>query len=279
MPFDLRAAGSLEAVPAPVAALDRHLLYEATQQSPRHVVPLLRALHGGTARVLGEDFCGTGQVASAWTLEVPGGEAQALDLDPQALARVRAAPELTVMCADLRAQLPRPLPPVDVIYAGSFSIGYLHARGELLAYLRRSRARLEPGGILVCDTFGGAAAWRTGAIVREHFLPGSLRVRATWEQRAADVRTGLVENALHFRVDREGDVAFQQRDAFVYRWRVWSLPELADALRETGYRTTRFFAHLDVSEESRAGVPRPIENPAELGDPGERWAVLVAAQA
>jgi hypothetical protein len=47
-------------------ALDKHELYELTVQSPPDVVRMLRALHGGQPRVLGEDFCGTAALARAW---------------------------------------------------------------------------------------------------------------------------------------------------------------------------------------------------------------------
>ncbi len=258
--------------------MDRHFLYEATMQSPGHLVPFLRALHGGEPRALGEDFCGTALLARAWVAQVPAGEAQAIDLDEEVLARAGVAPVLTLVRADLRTELARPRAPVDVVYAGNFSIGYLHAREELLDYLRRTRARLAPNGIFVCDTYGGGAAWRTGAVLREHFLPGSLRVRATWEQRAADPLSARVENAVHFRVDREGDVVFEERDAFVYRWRVWSLPELADALREAGFASSEVYAHLGEDPAGREGRPTPVRDPSALGDPGERWAACVVGR-
>ena len=39
---------------------------------------------------------------------------------------------------------------------------------------------------------------------------------------------------MHFRVERDGCIIQEETDAFVYRWRLWSVPELRDAMREGG---------------------------------------------
>ena len=114
--------------------------------------------------------------------------------------------------------------------------------------------------------------------MRERFLPGGLRVRSTWEQRVADAVTARVVNAIHFRVDRDGDVVFESTDAFVYDWRVWSLPELTDAARQAGFGDREVYAHLDNDPDGRRGRPRPVCDPRDLGDPGERWAACFVAR-
>jgi hypothetical protein len=259
--------------------VDRLELYERTVQAPEHLVPFLRGLHGRDPRVLGEDFCSTALLSRAWVAAVPGGAAVAVDLDAEALRRAGHVAGLRLVQADLRVALPDGLPAPDLVWVGNFSLGYLHERAELLAYLRRTRERLASGGIFACDTYGGGAAWRTGAAVREHYLPGGLRVRSTWEQRVADPVTARVVNAIHFRVDRDGEVVFEAADAFVYDWRVWSLPELADAAREAGFAAHETYAHLANDPEGRQGRPRAVRDPRELGDPGERWAACFAARA
>jgi len=258
--------------------VDRFELYERTVQAPEHLIPFLIGIHGGSARVLGEDFCATALLSRSWALALPEGQSVAIDIDRQMLARSGPAPRVLLVEADLRASLPEGLPRPDIVWVGNFSIGYLHERGELVAYLARTRGRLASRGVFACDTYGGGAAWRTGAAVREHFLPGGLRVRSTWEQRAADPVTARVVNALHFRVDRDGDVVFEQADAFVYDWRVWSLPELADAAREAGFGACAVYAHLAHDPGGRQGRPSPLRDPRELGDPGERWAAVFAAR-
>jgi hypothetical protein len=257
-----------------VGALDRHALYEAAVQDPARLTAFLRALHGGSPRTLAEDFCGSAAHARAWCAGERNAAAVAIDRDAEALARAVAA-GVTTFCVDLaRWNPPEDHPRADLLYVGNYSIGYLHERDTLTRYLRGARARLERGALLALDTYGGAAAWRTGAVVRDHALEGGLRLRATWEQRRADPLRARVHNALSLRVDRDGDVLVDLPDAFVYDWRLWSPAELADALLECGFSAPQFHARLGDASH----VPRPVADPAELGDPDGRWSVCLAAR-
>ena len=231
--------------PAPDATLDRHDLYELCVQSPRHLVGLLTAIHGGKPAILAEDFSGTAALSREWVKQIPRGRAIATDLDEVVLQRART-PRITTVAADvLRAPL---TPRADVIFVGNFSIGEIHDRPRLVRYLKRCRARLKPKGVFVCDTYGGQSAFRTGAVHRLHPGPRGLTIRYTWEQRRADPLTALVENALHFRVDKDGWIIQEETDAFVYHWRLWSIPELRDAMTEAG------FAHVEVYDKAPDAV-------------------------
>lgn len=230
---------------------DRHFLYERCVQAPELLVPLLRRLHGGAPRVLGEDFCGTAALAREWLRSDPQAHAIAVDHDAEALAGARGTPRLELVHADVRAVDVR----CDVLFVGNFSIGELGSRDELLSYLRHARARLAPGGVLVCDTYGGAGAWRTGAVERRHWIAPGVCVRYLWEQRTADPLTARVENALSFRVEEAGEIVAELTDAFVYRWRLWSVPELADALRESGFVRPSVVTELDGSARAPSREP------------------------
>jgi hypothetical protein len=113
-----------------------------------------------------------------------------------------------------------------------------------MAYLRRTRARLSPRGLFAFDIYGGATAYTAGSMRRDRFLSDGTRVRYTWEQRAADPASGMVVNAMHFLVERGGEVVLDMPDAFAYRWRLWALPELRDALRESGFRSFDLYDEL-----------------------------------
>lgn len=257
--------------------MDRHELYERCVQVPERLVPLLLAIHGGSPTVLGEDFCGTAALSRCWVRSVPGGRAIALDHDPAVLvlAEARAAEEgahgIELMCGDARSASDPVRHGCDVLFVGNFSIGEIAARAELVLYLRRARARLSNHGTFICDIYGGATAFRTGAVERVHALPDGRRIRYTWEQRRADPMSARVENALHFRVERRGEIEEEWTDAFVYRWRLWSLAELRDALEEAGYADVVFWRDLPEGD----APPRPIETPDELG---ESWIVCVSAR-
>lgn len=231
-------------IDTPALLFDAHALYELTVQSPRALVPFLRQLHGGSPRVLHEDFAGTAAIAREWLAKVESSQAVAIDWDAKTLARAALTRGLKCVQADLRRELHNLGCAADIVFAGNFSIGELHTRSELLTYLRQVHARLAPGGMFACDTYGGASAFREGAVERHHIAPDGALIRYTWEQREADPTTARVVNALHFRVLRGGDVVQELTDAFVYRWRLWSVPELRDALAEVGFQSTEVHSEL-----------------------------------
>ncbi len=229
------------------SALTALELYERTVQAPRRTAELLRALHGGDPRVLGEDFAGSAALSRAWVELVPGGRAYAVDLDAASLA-YGPHPRVAAHVLDVRsAELAR-LGPCDIVHAGNFSLGELHERAELVGWARAARARLTPGGIVAADTYAGESAWRVGALERRRAEDDGSEIRWLWEQRSADPCTAEVVNALSFRVLREDEVVLDLPDAFVYRWRLWSIPEIVDALREAGFGDVEVRTRLDADE-------------------------------
>jgi len=248
-------------------------------QNPGALVPLLRAIHPGTPRVLGEDFSAAAAVSRCWLAQVPRSTAIAADLDQACLDRARAlcaSPRLHVRRCNVLTSTP-PGPKPDVIFVGNFSICEIHARKSLVAYFRRCRSRLADKGVFVCDIYGGESAFRTGHVQRMHEVPGDdrTRVRYTWQQRYADPITAMVENALHFRVLRSNEVIDELTDAFVYRWRLWSLSELREAMLEAGFARVEVFNQLpDAQDADGTTYAMPIRDPADLDD---SYIVCVAA--
>jgi hypothetical protein len=243
-------------------ALSRHGLYELCVQSPGDVVAFLGAVHGHKPTILGEDFCGTAAVSRAWVRGIAGGRAVAIDADADVLAEARrraVAPGIEFMLGDVLATTDPEPRAADVIFVGNFSIGEIHERSRLIAYLGHSRSRLGASGIFVCDVYGGESAFATGDVQRIHVAPGGARVRYTWEQRAADPTTGMVVCAMHFRVERAGRVLAEHRDAFVYRWRLWSVPELRDAMLDAGFARSEVSAKLaDAKDQDGHVYVRPV---------------------
>lgn len=239
----------------------RYDLYERCVQSPERMVPFLRAVHGGDPRVLREDFCGSGGVCREWAAQGPGFEAIGVDLDPEPLRRLRGHRGVKAVAADVLDCAAR----ADIISATNFPIGYWHTRRDLLRYLRLCRTRLKKAGVFVCDTYGGASAFEPGSTRRDFWIDGGIRVRYTWEQREADPLTGMVLDIIHFRADRDGQVIADLPEAFTYRWRLWSIPELREAMAQVGFRRTEVYAQLAdaVDSDGRLYV-RPVADPGEL---------------
>ncbi len=240
--------------------LDRYQLYELCVQSPGELVGQLVAIHGGTPRVLGEDFCGTAAISVEWTRHVHGGRAIAVDRDHEALARTTGHDAIEVVAGDVVRDTDATRHAADVIWAGNFSIGELHTRADLLAYLRHTRSRLEPEGLFACDIYGGESAFLAGSSDVEHPLPDGRVVVYTWEQRWADPLTGRARNAMHFEVRRDGVVERTLRDAFMYDWRLWGVPELRDALAEAGFAAVEIYARMpDAVDDAGTVYVQPLD--------------------
>ncbi len=238
--------------------MDKHDCYELCVQSPRFVVPFLRAVHGGEPSVLREDFCGTGALARRWVREGARiGErrsAVGVDMDAEVLALAASgnreegmADAIRLVCGDAIALPVARDDGCDAIFVGNFSIGYIHERFELERYLKSSRERLAlgnagfGGGVFVCDTYTGPGAFKEGAVTRTHPGRGHEIVRYTWEQREADVLTAMVTNVLHFQVEVDGDMVARFPEAFMYRWRLWTIPELREAIVQAGFESTEVY--------------------------------------
>ena len=215
-----------------ISAID---LYELCVTEPIRLIRFLHAAHGRKPRALREDFSGSGALARAWATSSRSRRAIAVDIDPAVLARAAAHPRVTPVVSDAK----RCAAEADIIAATNFPIGYQHSRAALLHYLKGVRKSLRKNGIFVCDLYGGRDAFSPGKLVQMLRAPctppwrGEL-VEYTFEQRAANPVTGLVLDALHFRVFGKSTKAknpdLDLKDAFVYHWRLWSIPELIDAL-------------------------------------------------
>jgi hypothetical protein len=266
--------------------LDRHDCYELCVQSPRHVVALLRGVHGGEPLVLREDFAGTASVSVRWLLEARSRDerarAVAVDLDAQTLARGATLAQreglqgLEVRCGE--CVYAADVDGADVIFVGNFSIGYIYQRDDLIAYLRACKQRLDAGnagfggGVFACDLYGGPGAYVLGAMERKHPSRGREMIHYVWRHEEADPRTGRVRNSISFRVLRDGDVIAEMPRTFVYEWRLWSLPELCDAMREAGFGEISLYNDLNIAPGE---TPREVDDPEELrGD----WIVLVVGR-
>jgi hypothetical protein len=228
----------------PAHIMDRYELYERCVQAPGELVAFLSALHGRRPTVLREDFAGTAAVSRAWTALSPEHRAEAIDHDAAVLARAGAIERVERVCADVRTAEVRPAS-VDCVFVGNYSIGEIATRRELVDYFGCARRRLRSDGVFACDTYGGESAFRVGALERRHVGPHGTILHHVWEQRAVDPLTARVENALHFRIEREGEIVEEIRDAFVYRWRLWSVPELVEAALEAGFGNPSIHTRLD----------------------------------
>lgn len=278
-------------------------LYERCVQSPDELVGMLHAIHGGGggggggkggAREplkLAEDFCGSGATSVAWIkagLEMQlKRQAVACDLDAAAIVRLKrtakaagagVAGAIKAVQRDVvlgRPGMDRATAAADVVFVGNFSIGYIHQRPLLVKYLKRCRTRLNKGGVVVVDTYGGATSYTPGALKRKFKLADGRTIHYTWQQLAANPLTAMVENRLHFRVEYKGEIVQDVPDAFIYHWRLWSVPELREAMAEAGLRRIEVY---DQVPDAQDGDGLMLMQPVDGTEMDESFAVLVAGR-
>ena len=255
---------------------DVYDLYEEAVQDPEGDVSLVRRLfrthYGREPSTLREDFCGTAALCCEWVRVREGNRAFGIDLDPEPLASARkrnlaklepeAASRVELLQGDVREVKHEA---VDVTVGFNFSYFVFHERSDLLAYFRRAHESLHPEGLFLIDLYGGAEAQRTLTETREHD-----DFDYVWDQDLFDPIGNRALNHIHFefpdgsRIDR----------AFTYDWRLWSIPELRDALHEAGFsRTEAYWEKTDRKTNEGTGVyyraKRAPDDPA--------WVAYIAA--
>lgn len=252
---------------------DKHDLYELCVQNPEALIPLLNAIHGDTPKILAEDFSGTAILSHQWIAQSESHHAFCTDLDQEALQKHGDHPQIKKQLINVNDATDQ----ADILFVGNFSIGYHHTRAELVTYLKQAHARLkQTNGIFLCDTYGGENAYTLGGVHRPTPMGDGRLCRYTWEQRDADPLTGMVTDVIHFRIEHAGTITEEYDDAFTYHWRLWSVPELRDAMLEAGFTKVQCYAKLPdaVDDEGNAYI-NPIEDPQEELD--ESFIVLIGA--
>lgn len=242
-------------------------LYRLAVQHPLAEAAFLQRVYarhdrGKTATLLREDFAGGAAIAATWVQLHPDHRAMGLDKHRPTLhwAQKRWAAELGERSEDLQLvesdvrQVTRPR--VHIVAAMNFGIFELHERKELLRYLKAVRESLLPGGVLVADVFGGPGALRVSVQKRKVKPEAGEGIKPFvyhWDQRGHDAASGMLDCRIHFEL-AEGRL---MRDAFRYRWRLWTPRELHEAMDEAGFAKAETWCdRYDAGKKRSDGVYR-----------------------
>lgn len=267
-----------------VQVRDPHYYYTAAVQSVDVDLSFFNRLYrkerGEPFRLLREDFCGTAVLARRWVRHIPENRAWGVDLDSATLewgdthygpAMGRSSSRLELICSDVR-EVRRPR--VDVVAALNFSYSVFKTRTELGSYFREVRRSLRPGGMFVLDAWGGTEALIEDEdrrrIDAERAFDGT-RIPAftyIWEQARFNPIDHHILCHIHFKLPDGTRLA----RAFTYDWRLWTLPELQELLRETGFRST--VVHAEGWDE-KEDEPNGIFRRKTYFDNGGSWVVYV----
>ncbi len=258
---------------------DRHVLYQLSVQNVESEIDFVdqtyRAIRGKKAKVLREDFCGTGATSCEWVGRRPSNRAYGVDIDAATLewGRENNVAELEddgferielVQGDVLEAETEK----ADCLLAMNFSYWLFMTRESMVAYFRRVRENLADDGIFFLDCYGGYDAFREYQEKRK--VEGE-EFTYVWDQHDYDPLSGHMQCYIHFvfpdgsRLDR----------AFDYRWRLWTLPELQELLKEAGF--SRVGVYWEETDED-TGEGNGVFERAKRGDADAGWISYIVAE-
>ncbi|MEE9494647.1 MAG: class I SAM-dependent methyltransferase [Gammaproteobacteria bacterium] len=257
---------------------DRHKLYEysvqATDFEYDFVDSNFKRLRGRTAKLLREDFCGSAQMSCEWVKHRKTNRSIGVDLDADVLAWARkhnvqplkpdARPRVSLLQENVMTVETKP---VDIVLAMNFSWQIFSDRDTLREYFVAVRNGLVDDGVFFLDIFGGYEAQKELKEKTKHKDKGFTYV---WEQATYNPIDGMMQCYIHFHFKDKSKI---QR-AFSYRWRLWSLPELQEILKEAGFSTVTVY----WQGEDEDGEADGDFQPATEGDADPGWVCMISAE-
>lgn len=265
------------------------MLYQLAVQNVESEIDFVddeyKRLRGRRAAKLREDFCGTANTACEWVRRRPGNVAVGLDLDGPTLewGRVHNVGVLTPAQQKRVSLLQRDvLTPgregsgVDVVLAMNFSYWIFQQRAVMLDYFRSVRASLATGGVFFLDHYGGPESMEETRDERE-IVPDEGAYKGKkwgftyiWDQHKYNPITGEMECHIHFAF-KDGT---KMRRAFSYTWRLWSLQEIQDCLRDAGFsKVTVYWEGTDDDGEGDG-----VFEPATWGEVCPAYVTYISAE-
>ncbi|OFZ22923.1 MAG: hypothetical protein A2X94_14945 [Bdellovibrionales bacterium GWB1_55_8] len=256
-------------------APDKYTLYEQSVQSPDVQVDWFQSIYKDlrkkAAHSLREDFCGTFAISADWVRRDKKNSAQALDLDPEPLTyglqahgaslsadQVR---RLNVLKQNVISVTPRR---ADVIAACNFSFCIFQQRSVLLDYFRACLASIKRDGVLILELAGGPGMIETTRETRKIRQKG-YKYTYVWHQKSFDPVSRRGHYAIHFE-----SKDWKLKDAFTYDWRMWTIPEIRDALRDAGFKKT--YVYWETEHRGRASGEYVR---SETGDNAYSWVAYI----
>jgi hypothetical protein len=199
--------------------------------------------------ILREDFCGTAILCREWVKKNVMRYAIGVDLDEEVIDYASkhtfdgCIPGNIQLIVDNVVNLEsRRIDPSDIVVALNYSTGYFHSFSSLVQYFRVAKLGIRNGGIFVCDMFGFS---RDLGKPNRTFTRKCSNFTYFFEQSDLDPMTNTCNCHISFKFIDGSQIL----RAFSYHFRIWSICELLDALREAGYKKSQVW-YYDSSDQS-----------------------------
>lgn len=268
---------SRKSVPQKLPVFDKYDYYYRSVQSAETDVEFLRDLYkelrGKTPYSLREDFCGTFAISCEWAKLSKKNEAYGVDIDlvPILYGKKEYLPKLTKDEADRvhivhASVLSDRLPKTDIVASFNFSHYIFKKRSDLLKYFRSCRKHLNKNGVLVVDAFGGKLCHSANTEKTRH--PGFIY---EWEQESFNEIDHHAVFHINFQIKGESK---KRKHVFTYDWRMWTLPELQDVMRDAGFK--KVHVYWELSDASGEGSGHFIKE--QQSDECDAWVAYVVGE-
>ena len=255
---------------------DRYALYQRAVQSPdvdcKFISDVYREVRGKRPQDMREDFCGTFMLCCEWVRQSRNHRAFGIDLDPEPLeygrennlSKLRAEQAQRVSIHQGSVLTAR-VQPVDVVVAMNFSYYIFKSRMMLKRYFKRALQGLRHDGVFVVDCFGGTDCQQ--ANIEETKIAG---LTYYWDQVSFDPVSNEALFHIHFK--RNGEK--RRNKVFTYDWRMWTIPEIREAMLEAGFRKS----HIYWEGTTRSGEGDGNFKRVEKGEECDGWVAYVVGE-
>jgi hypothetical protein len=259
-------------------AFDKYEYYAQSVQAPEadvdFILETFQEIFGRSPKVVREDFCGTFSFCCEWVKRSPDNQAIGLDIDPEPIEYGKAI-YLEPLSDDEKSRvaihqidvLSSNLPRADVICALNFSYFIFKEREALKQYFRGCCESLNDQGLLVLDCFGGSKCYEAN---EEETIDEENHYSYFWDQDGFDPVSHHAQFFIHFQRDGEP----KREKCFSYDWRLWSIPELRDILKEVGFKNVHvYWEGTDEEGEGDGQFSR-----VTTGEECQSWVAYVVAE-
>ena len=235
---------------------DKFDLYQKSVQTPDHEVEFFEQAFRDAYRkkplTLREDFCGTFAVCCDWVASDPKRTALGIDLCGQTLqwgrennlAKLTESQQKRVRLIEQDVRK-RNRPTADVLAAQNFSFWIFKTRPEVIDYFKIARANLSEKGIMVMDMMGGGECYEEDLVDKRTIKKGKKGFKYHWKQISFNPITADAKFSISFQFPDGSKL----KDAFVYEWRFWTIPEIREMLAEAGFRDSKVYWEIESEED------------------------------
>ncbi len=256
---------------------DKYKLYLASVQDPEADVDFFEMVWGELRPKkklisLKEDFCGTFAVCCQWVKSDDSRQATGVDLDKIPLqygldnyySKLNSAQQNRITIHNKNV-LDLKVSGLDIVTASNFSYYIFKERKKLLAYFKVAKSSINKNGLFVIDCFGGSDCYEPNEDSTKY-----KDFTYYWDQDSYNPINNAATFYIHFKRKNEK----KRNKVFSYDWRLWSIPELRDALYDAGFSKT----HVYWEGTDDKGDGNGVYTRTNQGEVCESWIAYIVAE-